>query len=87
MLLRKVYAIEIKSGRKRSTRGVEKFLQGCPHGIPVFIAKDTGGELFELQLADDFFILLVNENRRISIFKSVEGQERIWTKRPLGGDS
>ncbi|MBN2383601.1 ATP-binding protein [bacterium] len=51
----KIYAIEVKSGRKRSTRGLEKFIQQYPDSIPFLIDQKLGCQLLGCQDVD-FFI-------------------------------
>ncbi|MBI2607179.1 MAG: ATP-binding protein [Deltaproteobacteria bacterium] len=41
-----LYAIEVKSGRRKSTRGLDEFLKRCPNGRPVFIDLENF-ELFD----------------------------------------
>ena len=50
---RKVYAMEIKSGRKRGTKGLEKFIQRYPESIPVVVDQDKGQLLLDGRNIDD----------------------------------
>ncbi|MEA1921747.1 MAG: DUF4143 domain-containing protein, partial [Pseudomonadota bacterium] len=52
-LERKLYAIEVKSGRKRTYRGLEKFIQKYPGSIPVLIDWDRGKQILEAESVDD----------------------------------
>jgi predicted AAA+ superfamily ATPase len=51
----KVYAIEVKSGRKRSTRGLEQFIQRYPGSIPILIDRKKGFQMLESQDIDALF--------------------------------
>jgi len=51
----KIYAIEVKSGRKRPTRGLELFLQRYPNSIPIVIDHEKGCRLLASQNVDTFF--------------------------------
>jgi len=44
---RKVFAIEVKSSRRRGTKGLEKFMQRYPESIPLVIDQETGRLLIE----------------------------------------
>ncbi len=48
----KIYAIEVKSGRKRSYRGLEKFLMQYPGSIPLLIDLEAGKELLTAESID-----------------------------------
>jgi len=48
----KIYAIEVKSGRKRSYRGLEKFLMQYPGSIPLLIDLEAGKELLSAESID-----------------------------------
>ena len=52
---RKVYAIEVKSSRKRSTRGLEIFIQRYPGSFPVMIDHPKGSLLLQSQTVDVLF--------------------------------
>ncbi len=54
-LERKIYAIEVKSARKRSTAGLETFTKRYSGSIPVILDHDKGSLLFEMQEVDGFF--------------------------------
>ena len=53
----KIYAIEVKSGRKRSYRGLEKFILKYPDTIPILIDQKAGQELL---LAESIDSVIVN---------------------------
>ena len=48
-----LYALEIKSGRKRSSKGLEKFLQRYSRSIPVVIDVVKGEQILEVESIDD----------------------------------
>ena len=48
----KLYAIEVKSGRKRSSRGLEKFILKYPGSIPLLIDMDAAEKLLSAEAAD-----------------------------------
>ncbi len=48
-----LYALEIKSGRKRSSKGLEKFLQRYSKSIPVVIDVVKGEQILEVESIDD----------------------------------
>jgi len=48
----KIYAIEVKSGRKRSFRGLEKFLMKYPGSIPFLIDLEAGKGLLSAESID-----------------------------------
>ncbi len=48
-----VHALEIKSGRKRASRGLEKFFQRYPHAVPHTIDRETGERLLAGQSVDE----------------------------------
>lgn len=48
-----LYALEIKSGRKRSSKGLEKFIQRYPGSIPVIIDWSRGEQLLLRESVDD----------------------------------
>jgi len=48
----KLYAIEVKSGRKRSYRGLEKFTLKYPGTIPLLIDQEAGKELLAAESVD-----------------------------------
>ncbi len=49
----KLYAIEVKSGRKRTLRGLEKFTQRYSASIPILIDWEKGRQLLEVESIDD----------------------------------
>ena len=49
----KLYALEVKSGRKRTSRGLEKFIQKYPGSIPMLIDWDRGKRILEAESVDD----------------------------------
>lgn len=49
----KLYALEVKSGRKRTYRGLEKFIQKYPGSIPILIDWDRGKQILEAESVDD----------------------------------
>lgn len=49
----KLYAIEVKSGRKRNRRGLEKFIQRYSGSIPVLLGLEEGKQLLEAEFVDD----------------------------------
>ncbi len=49
----KIYALEVKSGRKRTYRGLEKFIQKYPGSIPMLIDWDRGKQILEAESVDD----------------------------------
>ena len=49
----KLYALEVKSGRKRNSRGLEKFIQQYPGSIPMLIDWDRGKRILEAESVDD----------------------------------
>ena len=49
-----LYALEIKSGRKRSSKGLEKFIQRYSKSIPVVIDVVKGEQILEVESIDDF---------------------------------
>lgn len=49
----KLYAIEVKSGRKRNRRGLEKFIQRYPGSIPILIDWNGGQRLLEAESVDN----------------------------------
>lgn len=53
----KIYAIEVKSGRKRASRGLELFLQRYPSSVPLVIDHDKGYRLLASQNVDILFEL------------------------------
>jgi len=48
-----LYALEIKSGRKRSSKGLEKFIQRYSKSIPVVIDVVKGEQILEVESIDD----------------------------------
>ncbi len=52
-LVGKLYALEVKSGRKRTSRGLEKFIQKYPGSIPMHIDWDRGKQILEAESVDD----------------------------------
>ncbi len=48
----KLYAIEVKSGRKRSRRGLEQFILKYPGSIPVLIDPESGKKLLAAESID-----------------------------------
>jgi uncharacterized protein len=48
-----LYALEIKSGRKRSSKGLEKFIQRYSKSIPVVIDVVKGEQILEAESIDD----------------------------------
>ncbi len=48
----KLYAIEVKSGRKRSRRGLEQFILKYPGSIPVLIDPESGKKLLAAESTD-----------------------------------
>ena len=51
-----LYAIEVKSGRRRNMRGLAKFLQRYPKSIPVIIDSDNVRPLLQAENVDDLFL-------------------------------
>ncbi|MEA3547958.1 MAG: hypothetical protein U9R66_09865 [Thermodesulfobacteriota bacterium] len=49
----KIYATEIKSGRKRTDRGLKKFISRYPGTISVFLDMEQGIKLLEEESVDD----------------------------------
>jgi predicted AAA+ superfamily ATPase len=49
----RLYALEVKSGRKRTSRGLEKFIQKYPGSIPMHIDWDRGKRILEAESVDD----------------------------------
>jgi predicted RecB family endonuclease len=52
----KLYAIEVKSGRKRSHRGLEKFNLKYPGSIPMLIDIEAGRKLLSAELIDSLIV-------------------------------
>ena len=52
----KLYAIEVKSGRKRSYRGLEKFILKYPGSIPILIDLEAGKELLSAESIDSVIV-------------------------------
>ncbi len=48
----KLFAIEVKSGRKRHSKGMERFLAKYPDCIPLIIDFDKGKALLKLEYID-----------------------------------
>jgi uncharacterized protein len=53
----KLFAIEVKSGRKRHSKGMEKFLTKYPECIPLIIDFEKGEALLRLELIDSEVLL------------------------------
>ncbi len=53
-----LHALEIKSGRKRSSRGLEKFFQGHPQAIPHVINRQTGERLLTAESVNEILAVL-----------------------------
>ena len=49
----KLYALEVKSGRKRRSHGLEKFIQRYSGSIPVIIDSSKGEQILEAEFVDD----------------------------------
>jgi predicted AAA+ superfamily ATPase len=49
----KLYALEVKSGRKRRSRGLEKFIQRYSGSIPIIIDSNKGKLILEAEFIDD----------------------------------
>ena len=49
----KLYALEVKSGRKRRSRGLEKFIQRYSGSIPFIIDSSIGERILETEFVDD----------------------------------
>jgi predicted AAA+ superfamily ATPase len=60
----KLYAIEVKSGRKRSPRGLEKFILKYPDSIPLLIDQQAGKALL---LAESVDATITNQRGRPEI--------------------
>ena len=50
----KIYAIEVKSGRKKSKRGLAAFVKQCPDSIPIILDTVNGKTFFETKSVDEF---------------------------------
>jgi len=46
------FAVEVKSGRKRHSRGMERFLSNYPGSIPLLADYDRGEELLRAETID-----------------------------------
>lgn len=44
---KRLYAIEVKSGRRRTSRGLQVFLKKYPRAVPVTIQRDEGERLLK----------------------------------------
>ncbi len=51
-----LYAIEVKSGRRRNMRGLAKFLQRYPKSIPIIIDLDNVIPLLQAENVDNLFL-------------------------------
>ena len=49
----KLYALEVKSGRKRRSHSLEKFIQRYSGSIPVIINSSKGEQILEAEFVDD----------------------------------
>jgi len=49
----KLYALEVKSGRQRRSRGLEKFIQRYSGSIPIIIDSNKGERILEAEFVDD----------------------------------
>lgn len=54
-LEKKVYAIEVKSGRRRNVNGLARFLENYPESIPIIISSDNVNILLQSPDADLIF--------------------------------
>ncbi|MCD6533478.1 MAG: ATP-binding protein [Deltaproteobacteria bacterium] len=52
----RLYAIEVKSGRRRHMHGLAKFLQRYPQSIPVIIDSDNVSPLLQAENVDNLFL-------------------------------
>ena len=49
-----IYAIEVKSGRKKSKRGLAAFLNEYPHSIPIILDYENGQKLLSSKMVDEY---------------------------------
>ena len=52
----KLYALEVKSGRQRRSRGLEKFIQRHSGSIPIIIDSSIGKRILETEFVDDIIM-------------------------------